>query len=170
MSKRIREWLVGHKRQIAVHSVSIPLLVVYALLFAGPAFDRFQAIEGEARLCEFVLPAETEGMYCVIERIDYSATAIEVEGTAFIPGQDCGDSQTYLVLASDTRTYIFDTVRIARPYLVYVITDLEYDTDCVGFISVVPSREVTRGSYSVGAYIRKGDLEALRWGDKLLTI
>ena len=95
---------------------------------------------------------------------------IEIRGWAFIEGQSPAQSQTYVVLKSNGTAYVFDTWPKYTPWvpLHFDITDL--GLEWAGFIARIP-KEVTfeDGAYKVGIYVKKGDMEALQYTDKVLT-
>ena len=38
-----------------------------------------------------------------------------------------------------------------------------------GFMALIPARKITNGEYTVGIYIKKGDIEALIYTNKVVT-
>ena len=94
---------------------------------------------------------------------------IAMHGWAFIEGQIPAQSQTYVVLKSNGTGYVFDTWTNYAPWVraQFGITDL--GLDWAGFIARIPKESIEDGTYKVGIYIKKGDVEALQYTDKVLT-
>jgi hypothetical protein len=95
---------------------------------------------------------------------------VEIHGWAFIEGYNTKDSRTYVVLKSDLNTYVFDTIPkfawgVAAQFGDYYDWDLDYS----GFIARIPEDQLAKGTYQIGIYIVKGDIQAFRYTDKVVT-
>jgi hypothetical protein len=96
---------------------------------------------------------------------------VEIRGWAFIEGQGTKDSRTYAVLKSDINTYVFDTI----PKYVFGVgcqfgNCYDLNLDYSGFTAQIPRDQVADGTYQLGIYIIKGDSEAFRYTDTVVTI
>ena len=128
-----------------------------------------------AKLVKVALPEESGNMQFnvtwVKELYDSGQYLVEIRGWAFIQGQSTKDSRTYVVLKSDINTYVFDTIPkygmgIAYDFGNYYDLDLDYS----GFIARIPRDQLEVGTYQLGIYIAKGDIEAFRYTDSYTDI
>ena len=159
-------WFRKHRRQLAAHSLILVGFLVFTLFASEPLFDRLERLPGEAQLERLSLPAETNGIQYWIDQVEVTKTLVEVRGWAFIENHDSHDSEVFLVFESDRRRYVFDTMMQPRPDVTAHFQELGLDLDYSGFISLVPARRLARGEYTIGIYIRKGDIEALQYTDR----
>lgn len=90
---------------------------------------------------------------------------IEIKGWAFIEGQSPAQSQTYVFLKSNDTAYVFDTWTNYTPWVTRHYHDSGLDLDWVGFRARIPEEVVEDGTYQLGVYIKKGDIEALQYTD-----
>lgn len=168
--KAVADWLKHRKGRVAVHSLILIGFLIYCVFLAGPLFDRFNALEGESKLHHIVLPAESNNINYFVDGLVISANSVDPVGWAFIRGEGCEGSETYVVLKSNAHTYIFDTLRRQNLGL---ITNLWIDTglnvEWSGFEAMIPLRRLAWGRYVLGFYIRKGDLEALQYTDQVVV-
>ena len=166
----IGSWLKAHRKQVIIHTLIVGGFLLFLLFLAEPLFDRLEAVEGESKLCDFPLPAETGGItYCFDELPTDGRTTVEVSGWAFIDGQDSENSEIYIVLKSADRTYIFGTETWMREGVTQHFKELDLNLDYSGFMALLPARKLADGEYTVGIYIRKGDMEALQYTNKAVT-
>ena len=159
-------WFRTHRRQVAIHSCVIAGFLLFTLFAAEPLFDRLERIPGEAQLHRISLPAETGGIMYNAEEVSTAAGAtLEVSGWAFIEGYDVDldETSTYVVLKSETRTYVFDTWPRERPDVAAHFEELGLNLDYSGFMTVIPARKIPSGEYAIGIYIRRGEIEALQY-------
>ena len=166
-------WFRTHRRQVAIHSCVIAGFLVFTLFAAAPLFDRLERVAGEAQLVWMSLPAETGDIMCNIERLSSGGGAtVDIEGWAFIQGYDADtdDTTTYIVLRSETSTYVFDTFPWRRSDVNAHFQELGLNVEWAGFRAFIPLRKVDSGEYTVGIYIRKGDVEALQYTDSRVEI
>ena len=163
-----QNWLKRHRRQVAIHSSVIAGFLVFTLFAAEPIFDRFGSMPGESRVQQLQLPRETNDILHG-EVVSVTTAIIEIEGWAFVDGQGSRGSSTYIVMRSDTNTYVFDTAKRRRDDLAQQFAHLDMD-DWSGYYAVIPLRKIEAGEYTIGLYITKGDIEALQYTDKTLKI
>jgi len=160
-------WFKAHRKQVITHTSIVVGFVLFIIFVSGPLFDSLDAVQGESRLYDFPLPAETGGItYCFDEFATDGRTTVGVRGWAFINGQDSDNSETYLVLKSGSRTYIFDTMERTRQDVTLHFKELGLNLDYSGFRALIPARKIADGEYTVGIYITRGDIEALIYTHK----
>lgn len=123
----------------------------------------------ETTLQKISLPAETNNIIYGLTRIDNYSDVIQIEGWAFNKEESIKDSQTYLVLRSNTQTYVFNTLTIKRTDVTRVFSNLNLNLDYSGFIASIPCDMIINDhGYTVGIYIQKGENKALLFTDKVL--
>lgn len=175
---RIREafkgkWLKDSRRKLLVHGLIVVGFVLYCIFLAQPVFDRLEGIgtvKGESSLCDISLPAVTNDIKWGFEIINANNVEVVLRGWAFIKGQDMVDSRIFIVLKSESDTYVFDTVPRKRPkYVMQHYSDLNLDLVDSGFFAILPLRGVKQGNYTLGIYIKKDSIEALQYTDKTIT-
>ena len=120
-------------------------------------------VPGESRVQDISLPAVTDNIQYHVDHFDVSTHVIEINGWAFIKGEDCEDIEHYLVLKSDDNTYIFDTTPVPRRDVTQHFKGLYLNLDYSGYTALIPARKIANGEYTIGIYIRKGEIEALRY-------
>ena len=163
-------WLRAHSKQIITHTTIIVGFVLVAIFVAEPLFDRIEAIPFEAQLQHFDLRAQTGRMRsCLDEFKTDGRTVVEVMGWAFMEGQDSENSEVYVVRKSADRTYIFDTMVRTRPDVTRHFAEMGLYLDQSGFSALVPTRRIGDGEHTVGIYIRKDDMEVLRYTHRSFT-
>jgi len=163
-------WFRAHRRQVAIHSCVIAGFLVFTLFAAEPLFDRLERTPGEAQLHRIELPAETDDMRSNIDALEMDGqTAVEIRGWAFIEGEDSEGSEIYVVLKSGRRTYIFDTIVRTRPDVTRHFAEMGLELDYSGFWAFLPARRIADGEYTIGIYVKKGDIEALRYTGRSIT-
>lgn len=166
----IGNWLKAHRKKVIIHGLIILAFLLYVGFLADPLFDIFERVPGEAKLSQFRLPAETNDIKYAID--DFSTdgrTVLDMKGWAFIEGHDSVNSETYVVLKSAKRIYIFDTMVLAREDVTQGFRELNLNLDYSGFMALIPARKLDNGQYTLGIYIRKGDIEALQYADKTIS-
>ena len=166
----MRNWIRAHRKQVAIHSFVIAGFLVFTLFAAEPLFDRLERTPGEAQIQRLALPGETGGIQYWIDEVEITEHLVEVRGWAFIENHDAHDSEILLVFESARRRYVFDTMMQPRPDVTAHFEDLGLDLDHSGFMSLVPIRRVASGEYTIGIYIRKGDIEALQYTDRVMEL
>ncbi len=159
-----------HKKKVVIHTSIVVGFVLFTVFLAEPLFDRLDRIPGEARLYQVSLPAETYGIvYAFDSLVTDDPRVVEMTGWAFMEGHDTDRTETYIVLRSPGRTYVFGTAVRVRPDVTKAFEELDLDLDESGFMTVLPTRKIAGGEYALGLYIRKGDIEALTYTDMLVV-
>lgn len=151
-----------------VHGLIAGCFVLFLVFLAAPLFDRFEAVRGESNLRNLPLPPETADIRYKIEITSVTAGAMELRGWAFVEGQDTRDGETYIVLKSNTDTYVFDTNRLRRTDVRKFIMEQNVG-NFTGFLAILPLRKIQGGEYLVGILITRGDIAALEYMDQELV-
>ena len=163
-------WFKAHRKQVITHTLIIGAFVLFLLFLSEPLFDRLERISGEAQI---QLPAETDDIRYVIQSIKLHSTeghtAVEIKGWAFVEGQDSKNRELYIVLKSAQRTYVFDSQVMLKPQLTQNFTELCVNVEYSGFTTIILATKLSKGEYTVGIYIRGGDMEALQYTDSVVT-
>lgn len=120
-----------------------------------------------SKLVEITLPEESGNIQCSLIKIS-DVTYVdqlfeEMSGWAFIPGCSTKDSRTYVVLKSDTNTYVFDTIPTYVWGLARQLGNYSWDLDYSGFIARIPKNQLGERDYQVGIYIAHGDIQVFRY-------
>ena len=165
-------WFRIHGKQIITHTLIIVGFVLFTIFVTGPLFDRLESIPGEAQLQQLQLPADTNNIRFNIDEITIQTHIIFCWGWAFIEGHDVdlASSKTYIVLKSDKHIYIFDTGPRERPNVTKIFGAGKLNLDWAGFVTNIPVRKIDRGSYIVGLYITRGDMEALQYTGMIIEL
>ena len=151
---------------MAVHGIILVGFLLYSLFLAGPLFDRFEATSDISMLHDISLPGETDNIMCGLTRHAIDNDTIQLDGWAFIDGHGAENKETFIVLKSHNRVYVFDTVYRRREDVALQFDRL--DLMWSGFMAVIPSGKIRSGEYSVGLYIRGDDTEAFEFTDWVL--
>jgi len=119
------------------------------------------------------LPPESGGIRVAVDRQEVMKEEegkeyTEIAGWAFIEGQDAQGSKIYVLLESETATYVFDTILQKRFDLATALGESGLDLDNSGFIARIPVDAVRVGTYKLGIYIKKGDIEALQYTNRVI--
>lgn len=156
-------WFNTHRKQVVTHTSIAVAFLLFTILLSEPLFDRLERIPGEAQLHRLQLPAETGGIQYWIDQCGAVAQGLEISGWAFIKGHDSLDSETYIVLESADRSYVFTTETVMSEGVTEHFQELGLNLDYSGFAALIPARKVAEGEYTIGIYIAKGDIEALQY-------
>ena len=160
-------WIKAHRKQVITHTLIVGAFVLFLIFLSEPLFDRLEEISGEAKLQQIQLPAETNNIRYGIESISTEGhTGVEIKGWAFVEGQDSKSRELYIVLKSVQRTYVFDSQVMLKPQLTQKFEELCVNVEYSGFTTIIPARKISNGEYTVGIYIRGGDIEALQYINK----
>jgi hypothetical protein len=156
MVKRLRaRW-----KPLLVHILILSGFLLFIIFLSPPLFDRFESIDGESKLQSVSLPAETECIsYCILA-VHGGTDVMEIQGWAFVDDQSFETGQLCVVLKSDRKCYVIDTMT------------LRWDNDDPwppGFVCNIPSGKISSGEYHLGIYIKKGDTEAFQCTDTVLV-
>jgi hypothetical protein len=162
-------WLKAHWRALSVNGLVLSGFVFYCIFLSGSLFDRFEVTLDEAKLQSIQLPAESETLHVTIEQLKVGSRVAEVQGSAFIVGQTSDNSQTCLVLKSDRKCYVFDSMMQLRTDVTTACSALNVNLDWSGFLCNIPIRKISSGEYVIGVYVKKGDIDALRFADRILV-
>ena len=160
-------WIKAHRKQVITHSSVIAAFVLLTVFVFEPLIDGLERIPGEAKLQQIQLPAETNNIRYGIGSISTEGhTAVEIKGWAFVGGQDSKDRELYIVLKSAQQTYVFDSQAMLKAPLIRQFKELCVNVEYSAFTTIIPARKISNGEYTVGIYIRGGDIEALQYINK----
>lgn len=162
-------WLRSHTREMVAHGLVLAGFLAYMVFLAQPLFDRFEGVPDEARLTQVELPRETDNILYSLDKFVRSSSALEVQGWALLEGEKAAGSKTFLVLKSDTKTYVFDTFARYTPHLNDEYGGSTRDLEWSGFITTIPLRKVEPGTYGIGFYITNGEAGWLQYADQVVT-
>lgn len=163
------EWVRARWKRLLVHSLILSGFMLFCVFVSGSLFDRFEAIEGESGVKNISVPAETGNVVCRIDVLEGGIHIIEIRGWAFIDGQSSEDGEVSVVLVSERNCYMFDTLTQRRPDVTLVYISLNLNLDRSGFVCSIPSRKISDGQYVIGVQVRKGDVEAFVYTDRVMV-
>ena len=161
-------WLKTHKKQVIMHTSIVVGFVLFTIFVAEPLFDRLEQVPGESTVYQTTLPAATDNIKYWIDDLAVATHTLEINGWAFIKGQDSVNSEIYIVLKSADRTYVFTTETVIREGVTQHFKELGLNLDYSGYTALIPVRKIANVKYSVGIYITKGDIEALIYINKAI--
>jgi len=159
-------WFKAHRKQVITHTLILVGFLLFLLFLAEPLFDKFEATIGISMLHDISLPGETDNIVWELTRSAIDTATIQLDGWAFIEDHGSENKETFIVLKSHNRVYVFDTVDRRRGDVARNFDRL--DLEWSGFMAVIPSGKIRSGEYSVGLYIRGDDTEALEFTDWVL--
>jgi len=162
-------WLKTHKKQVITHTLIVAAFLLFLLFLAEPLFDRFERVAGESVLYKTTLPAATNNIQYWVDQCQVTTNTLEINGWAFIESHDSVESEIYIVLKSAGRTYVFTTETVIREGVTEHFKELGLNLDYSGYTALIPARKIANGAYTVGIYIRKGDIEALQYTDRVVV-
>jgi len=163
------KWLNAHWKALLVHSLILSVFLFSCVFLSDPLFDRFEAIDGESRIQNVSLPAVSGTMRTCIEHVEVGTHVAAVCGWALIDGRSSENSQTYMVLKSDRKCYVFDTTTQLRPSVTSAYVSSNVNLDMSGFACYIPLREIRSDEYVLGVYVKNGDIEALQYTASVLV-
>jgi hypothetical protein len=163
MRVRIVKWLRAHWKPLLVHTFVLSGFLFFCIFLSDSLFARFETIDGESKLQDISLPAETGGISLQIDRVEAGAYITEVWGWALIDGQSSENSEVYIVLKSDDKCYVFDTMKQTKAYSGPVVVSYS------GFVCNIPSTKISSGQHVIGIFITSGDIQALQYTDRVLV-
>ena len=102
---------------------------------------------------------------CEVVKEESEKEFMEIAGWAFIEGQSTENSTIYVVLETQRTTYVFDTILQRRPDVTTAYMESGLNLDNSGFIARIPVDTVRAGTYDLGIYVKKGDIEVLQYID-----
>ena len=161
-------WLKAHRKQVITHALIVGAFLLFLIFLSEPLFDRLERIAGESQLYETTLPAATDNIQYWIDDLAAATHILEISGWAFIEDHDSVNSEIYVVLKSADRTYVFTTETVIREGITEHFKELGLNLDYSGFAALIPLRKIANARYTVGIYIKKGDIEALQYTDRVV--
>ena len=117
------------------------------------------------------LPAASQNVRIgidVVEAVGQEDEFTYIGGWAFIEDRDIETSRIYVVLKSDSATYVFDAIQFERHDVAAAFFDSGWNVKQPGFKARITRQQVRGGDYLLGIYIRKGDIDALSYTDRRL--
>lgn len=121
-------------------------------------------------LREIELPDETNDISFFFDRLAISKKAVEITGWAYINGKSSEDNRIYIILRSDKKPYIFETVPQRRIDVTTHFSAMNLNFDDSGFSIVLSRNRIEKGDYRIGIYIEKEKEKAFQYTDKTITI
>jgi hypothetical protein len=150
------------------HLLAILGMFALARLMLIPYLEGFEKIPHESTIQSIQLSEATGNILYGIHILKSDGYfSVEVQGFAFINREDAVDQETYIVLLSKDRTYVFDTM--LREGLANHLKKSNPNLARAGFMAILPIRLIKNGEYQVAIYIRKVGQEALTYTDKLIV-
>ncbi len=116
------------------------------------------------------LPDGTNNISFSFDRLAISKKAVEITGWAYINGKSSEDNCIYIILRSDEKTYIFETVPQRREDVTAHFSAMNLNLDDSGFSTVFSRNKMEKGDYRIGIYIEKEGEKAFQYTDKTITI
>ena len=163
-------WLPRHWKQLVIHVLILGIFAFYCFFLAESVSDSLEGLPNESRLQDVKLPGVTNNIRFNIDlKFEIMADVLEIEGWAFIQGEDSEGSQTYLVLRSDDHTYVFNMSPESREDVARAFNKLNTDLRRSGFNAIIPLRKIVNGEYNVGILIARDKMEALQYTDKAVV-
>lgn len=95
---------------------------------------------------------------------------VDIEGWAFIEGQSSENSKVYVVLESSSNVYVFDTAVRASHNVNKSFAESNLNLNFCGFKARIAKNEMETGNYRASIYIKKDNIETLRYTDKHIEI
>jgi len=128
----------------------------------------FHDILSERR--EFPLPQETNNINFSFADLKENNLLVAMEDSfAYINGENSNNTEVDVVLKSDKKTYIFNTLKQRRPDVTALFKKtLNFDDS--GFAALILKKGLERGVYKIGLYIRKNNIGALQYSNKMVTV
>ncbi len=159
-TKSIYDWdhrfnadlIKSSKPDIVIHEIAERYLTKF--LFDNPSVVK-QNIFRRANEQFFTLPKLSNNIKYTIDTYSKTKDYINIEGQAFIEGENKTGQIVYIVLKSENKIYIFDTVSTKG-----------YDN----FYSRIPIDKIQKGNYKISIFIRKDIDKALKYTDKEIEV
>lgn len=164
-----RSWFKSHRKQVITHTLIVAAFLLFLFFLAEPIFDRFEPVAGESRLYDTALPAATNNIEFSIDQPQVMTEVVVIRGWAFIEGHDSVESEIYIVLKSTDRTYIFTTKTEIRNDVTRRFEELNLILDYSGFTALISAKTIADGEYTIGIYIKKGNIESLQYTSRAIT-
>jgi phosphoglycerol transferase len=125
-------------------------------------------VQGLRKLAQTSLPIETKNIRYAFNNFNQRRYYIDIVGWAFIKGKNLENSKIYLGLRSDRNSYLINTNSVKRRDVTAHFKSYNYDDS--GFLAVIAKNEIENGLYKVGIYIKKDNIEAFQYTDKVVKI
>lgn len=120
---------------------------------------------------EIVLPAaktKIKKSIDIISDIEVNENkCVDIKGWAFSNLTEAAGQTTYIVLASDQKSYVFDTGLMSRPDVTETLGE-GTNLDNTGFEAIIPYNAIDSEKYKIGIYIKTGDKEYYDLTDKVI--
>jgi hypothetical protein len=116
----------------------------------------------------FRIDRETNNLKIGIDRFVQDEHFVQIAGWGYIKDRNSENSEIYAVLVSDKKRYIFVTQSEKRPDVTAHFKTFNFDDS--GFSVVISKDTLESGKYRLGIYIKKDDLEAFKYTDKIIPI
>ncbi|HXW68651.1 MAG TPA: hypothetical protein VEJ88_03505, partial [Dissulfurispiraceae bacterium] len=89
-------------------------------------------------------------------------------GWAFISGETASESETYVILQSELRSYTVTSRKIRWPD---ISTRFQMDgLNDLGFQVFVPYDQIESGRYRIGIQVINGDMQAVVYTDRIVNV
>lgn len=119
---------------------------------------------------EITLPDATNNISFSFDRLIECKKAVEITGWAYINGKSSENNRIYIILRSEKRTYIFETVPQKRIDVTAHFNIMNLNFDDSGFSTIINISGIEKENYRIGIYIEKDKEKALNYTDKTITI
>lgn len=114
------------------------------------------------------LPSEANNISYCVDYFNQNHDSISLAGWAYIMGKSSIGSTIYIVLKSAEKSYLFLPTSHKRPDVTAHFKSLNFDDS--GFSITINKNKLEPGTYKVGIYIRKINIEALQYTDREIKI
>jgi len=121
-------------------------------------------------LQEIILPDATNNISLSFDRLIKCKKSVEITGWAYINGKSSENQRIYIVLQSEKRIYIFETVPQKRIDVTGHFKTIDLNLDDSGFTTIINITGIENENYRIGIYIEKDKEKALHYTDKTITI
>lgn len=126
------------------------------------------SIPGLKKLPPISLPLETKNITYFFDIFNQEKNSLEIRGWAFINDKSSENSLIQISLSSDKNSYLINTIFVKRPDVTAHFKSLNVDDS--GFSLVIAKEEIEIGKYKLGIYIKKDNIEAFQYTDRVIKI
>lgn len=112
--------------------------------------------------------ASNKSVQHFIEKLEYTAEAININGWGFLDGVNTDDIKHYILFKKEDDIEIFDTDSQTRLDVTTHFKDSELNLDSSGFLATVPIEKLKKGLYQVGMYLVKGEEQGVMFSDRYI--
>ncbi len=118
------------------------------------------------------LPATSGGIIYFVDNIE-KETVLKQElifmwGWAFLDGKDSVGQKIYVVLQSDSDTYVYDTLPQKRPGVTAAYKSTRLSLDDTGFLTRIDTGQLLDGKYRIGLCVTRRSEQGLQFTNRLL--